>query len=276
MRRVRMYLVIFLSLFVLGLIVKTYYDTNVFKVEGLEITTSKLEMDQSFTVLQLTDLHNKQFGDHNEKLLHKIEELDADVIVITGDLIDRRTDSLQFVFDFAEKLTAINSSVYFVSGNHEWENSKRESFFQGLADKGIQLIDNQNLSIEIENITFQLAGVGDPSTKHDNIEGAMDGLNVDDVTFLLSHAPDLSRTDYPEPIDLVLSGHTHGGQIRLPLIGAIVAPDQGFFPKYDQGIFDLNERQQLYIDSGLGTSLIDVRMFNQSQMTLITVKGVGK
>ncbi len=276
MRRGRLYFVLFLFLVVSGIMAKIYYDTNIFKVEELEITTSKLETDQSFTVLQLTDLHNKQFGDNNEKLLHEIEQLDVDVIVITGDLIDRRTDDLQFVLEFADKLTTINSNIYFVSGNHEWENPLRESFIQGLSKRGIQLIDNQNRIIEIRDISFQLAGVADPSTNHDNLELAIKGLNQDDVTVLLSHAPDLSHTEYSEPVDLVLSGHTHGGQIRFPLIGAIVAPDQGFFPKYDQGLFDLNERQQLYIDSGLGTSVIDIRMFNQSQMTLITVKGVGK
>ncbi|QGH35002.1 metallophosphoesterase [Gracilibacillus salitolerans] len=276
MRRGRLYFVLFLFLVVSGIMAKIYYDTNIFKVEELEITTSKLETDQSFTVLQLTDLHNKQFGDNNEKLLHEIEQLDVDIIVITGDLIDRRTDDLQFVLEFADKLTTINSNIYFVSGNHEWENPLRESFIQGLSKRGIQLIDNQNRIIEIREISFQLAGVADPSTNHDNLELAIKGLNQDDVTVLLSHAPDLSHTEYSEPVNFVLSGHTHGGQIRFPLIGAIVAPDQGFFPKYDQGLFDLNERQQLYIDSGLGTSVIDLRMFNQSQMTLITVKGVGK
>ncbi|MGP4042372.1 metallophosphoesterase [Gracilibacillus sp. D59] len=276
MRRIRMYLMIFLFLVVSGLIAKAYYDTNFFKVEELTITTSKLGTNQSFTVLQLTDLHNKQFGNHNEQLLHEIEQLDADVIVITGDLIDRKTDDLKNTFEFVEKLTAINNSVYFVSGNHEWENPLQESFFQGLTAKGIEIIDNQNRFMEIGEIPFQLIGVGDPSTEHDNLDHAMEGLNKDYVTFLLSHAPDLSRTSYPDPIDLILSGHTHGGQIRFPLIGAIAAPGQGFFPKFDKGLFELKERQQLYIDSGLGTSVIDVRMFNQSQMTLITVKGVDK
>ncbi|WP_163581222.1 metallophosphoesterase [Gracilibacillus saliphilus] len=275
MRRGRMFLLIFMLVIVLSGGVKIYYDTNLFKVEKLEIATSKLDKDQSFTMLQFTDLHNKQFGDNNKKLLDEIEQVDADVIVITGDLIDRKTNDLQFVLDFADKLTMINSNVYFVTGNHEWENPLRESFIQGLADKGVHLLDNQNRVIKLEGGSFQLVGVGDPSTNHDDMEPAMLGLNKEDVTILLSHAPDLSRSKYPEAIDLVLSGHTHGGQIRLPIIGAVVAPGQGFFPKYDQGLFDLNKRQQLYIDSGLGTSVIDVRMFNQSQMTLITVKGVG-
>ncbi|WP_208590138.1 metallophosphoesterase [Gracilibacillus suaedae] len=275
MRRGRMFLFIFMLVVVLSGGAKIYHDTNLFKVENLEITTSKLDRDQSFTVLQLTDLHNKQFGDNNAKLLNKIEQLDADVIVITGDLIDRKTDDLQFSLEFADKLTMINPDIYFVTGNHEWENPLKESFIQGLNDKGIRIIDNQNSVIKLEEISFQLVGVGDPSTNHDDMELAMSGLNEDDMTILLSHAPDLSRAKYPEPVDVILSGHTHGGQIRIPLIGGVVAPDQGFFPKYDQGLFNINEHQQLYIDSGLGTSVMDVRMFNQSQMTLIKVKGVG-
>ncbi len=262
-----------ISIILFSIIAKSYNDTNFVKIERLDITTDKLAENQSFTILQMTDLHNKQFNKGNQRLIDKIQSLDPDVIVITGDLIDRKTEDVENALSFVEEIVEINPHTYFVSGNHEWGNPLRDVLFEGLEERKVRYLDNQNTKIEFGYISFQLAGIGDPSTNHDSLDSALDGLEKNDFTVLLSHAPDVKELSYPAPIDLTLSGHTHGGQIRLPLVGAIIAPDQGLFPKYDKGLYLLNEKQQLYIDSGLGTSLMDVRLFNQSQMTLITVKG---
>ncbi|MDX8045920.1 metallophosphoesterase [Gracilibacillus sp. S3-1-1] len=264
-------------LLILSILVRAYYDTNYFKVAELQLTTTKLDNGQSFQILQITDLHNKQFGTNNEKLIHKVKDIDADAIVITGDLIDRKTSDLQPVFTLIERLKEITSPIYFVSGNHEWENEEKAAFFAGLTERGIQILDNQNQTLEIDGITVNLTGVADLSTNHDNIVKAMKGIHIQDFTVLLSHTPPINSYDeYSDMIDIVLSGHTHGGQIRVPFIGAIVAPEQGLFPKHPGGLVSLYENKQIYIDSGLGTSNVPIRLFNQSQMTLITVVGENK
>ncbi|MFC4403882.1 metallophosphoesterase [Gracilibacillus xinjiangensis] len=265
----------FIGIMILAGIGKVYYDTNIFKVETVTMKTEKLASNQSFTILQLTDIHNKEFGKENESLLKKVQDIDPDIVVITGDLISRQTDQLDNAFELVEKLVELNPNIYYVSGNHEWENPLREKLFEGLEKRNVRMIDNQNALVEIDNMLIQIAGVADVSTEHDRLDLAAEGLAEDYFTLLLSHAPDVMENDYPGEIDLILSGHTHGGQIRLPLIGAFIAPDQGFFPKYDKGLFTLKEGQQLYIDSGLGTSTVPVRLFNQSQMTLFTIEGIA-
>ncbi|SHN10816.1 hypothetical protein SAMN05216179_1933 [Gracilibacillus kekensis] len=264
-----------ISIILFSIIIKSYYDTHFVKIERLDITTGKLEENQSFTILQMTDLHNKQFNKGNQRLIDKIQSLDPDVIAITGDLIDRKTEDVEKALSFVEKIVEINPDTYFVSGNHEWGNPLHDVLFKGLEERKVRHLDNQNTKLEVGEIRFQLAGIGDPSTNHDSIEKALAGLDNNFFTVLLSHAPDVKEMPFPTPIDLTLSGHTHGGQISLPLVGSLIAPDQGLFPKYDKGLYQLNDKQQLYIDSGLGTSVIDARLFNQSQMTFITVKGEG-
>lgn len=98
-------------------------------------------------------------------------------------------------------------------------------------------------------------------------------MNTDHYTVLLSHTPSITEIYEQIPADLILSGHTHGGQVRFPLIGALVSPDRGLFPKLDKGTYQLGAGLYLYIDSGLGTTRLPIRFLNQSQLSLITITG---
>ncbi|KAB8135774.1 metallophosphoesterase [Gracilibacillus oryzae] len=267
-------IVMAIVLFAITGIGKIYYDTNIFKVETVNIETEKLANNQSFTILQISDVHNKEY-DH--KLIEKVFDINPDIIVITGDLISRTTDKFDNVFTLAEDLVALCENTYYVTGNHEWENPLRQQLWDGLKERDVHILDNQNTLVETPHeFDVQLAGVADPSTEHDELDLATEGLNDSYYTILLSHAPDVMETDYPDNIDLILSGHTHGGQIRIPFVGAMIAPDQGLFPEYDKGLFSITENQHLYIDSGLGTSTVPIRLFNQSQMTLLTIEGKNR
>ncbi|WP_077622523.1 metallophosphoesterase [Sediminibacillus massiliensis] len=250
---------------------KVYLDTNDFKVKTVEFKSTKLPKNAEITVLQISDLHNKVFDADNETLLDTVKRLNADIIVLTGDLIDRDTESFQHVFEFVEKLTVINDKVFFVSGNHEWGNTGTEEFIKGLQERNITLLNNKNTEVSVGKVTLNLAGVDDVSTSHENIEEAFKNINKERYTILLSHSPGVVDKYENVPADLTLSGHTHGGQVRLPFIGALVAPDQGLFPKLDQGTFEMEQNQYLYIDSGLGTSVAPVRFLNKSQMSMIKI-----
>ncbi|UOQ47384.1 metallophosphoesterase [Gracilibacillus caseinilyticus] len=253
--------------------IKVYYDTNALKVAEVQLSNEKLNRNQSIQILQISDLHNKQFGEDNQKLLEKVIQLEPDVVVLTGDIVDRSTENIDDVLSFVEQLSISQSPVFYVSGNHDWDNPLHESLFKGLREAGVNILDNQNVQILLGHTSFQIAGVVDLSTGQSNIEHAVKGLDHQIFTVLLSHTPPVNQGPLPNEIDLIISGHTHGGQVRLPFIGAVVAPDQGFFPTYDQGLFALSVRQQLYIDSGIGTSMLPIRFLNQSQITLITISG---
>lgn len=252
---------------------KAFMDTNIFKVNPVHFQTNKIPAGSGFTIVQISDVHNKVFGDNNEKLLDTVEGIDADIIVLTGDLVDRRTTSFDYVFSLVERLTALNQHVYFVSGNHEWDNPNRKSLLDGLEKRNVKLLNNQHTELAIGNTTLNLAGVDDASTNHENLDSAFGNLDQENYTVLLSHTPSMLDKHNDIPADLILSGHTHGGQVRIPFIGALVAPDQGFFPKLEKGIYEFGTNQFLYIDSGLGTSVAPIRFLNQSQLSVIKITG---
>ncbi|MCT2534705.1 metallophosphoesterase [Aquibacillus koreensis] len=262
---------IILILVIVALSIKIYLDTNDFKVNTVQLESNKMPESTEITLVQISDLHNHVFGDQNDNLIDTVKKLNADVIVITGDLIDRGTESFENMYDLIEKLTVINERIYFVSGNHEWDNEDTENFFNGLRERNVSLLNNTNTQIEVNGMMVNIVGVDDSSTDHENIEEAFDGIDQEIYTILLSHSPGIVSKYEAIPADLILSGHTHGGQVRVPFIGAIVAPDQGFFPELDKGTFTIGPEQTLYIDSGLGTSIAPIRFLNKSQMSYIRI-----
>jgi len=265
---------VFLSFIViiLGLSTKIYLDTNVFKVNEVQFYSNKLPEGSEITVLQISDLHNKVFGDNNGKLVNSVEKLNADIIVITGDLVDRGTDNFNNVFSLIERIMAINNNVFFVSGNHEWGNAYTVEFLNGLRERKVTILNNKNIQIMENNMTLNLVGVDDVSTNLENSPKAFNNVYQEQYTILLSHSPGIMEKYNDIRADLILSGHTHGGQVRIPYIGALVAPNQGFFPQLDKGTYQVGPNQYLYIDSGLGTSIAPIRFLNQSQLSLIKIK----
>ncbi|CEI83397.1 phosphoesterase [Oceanobacillus oncorhynchi subsp. incaldanensis] len=261
-----------LLLAMLSLLIKVYFDTNTFKINREQFSSVKLEADKELSVLQITDVHSRLFGEDNERVLEKARELDADIIVLTGDLIDRKTEDLEIAFELAEALVQVNPDTYFVTGNHEHENPEKEAFLAGLEKRGVRILSNEHTQFEKDGQLFNMVGVNDVSTNHEDMSSAFSNVDTDKYTILLSHAPAVIQK-YPEvDADIVLSGHTHGGQVRLPFIGALVAPDEGLLPELQKGVYPLGDARYLYIDSGLGTSALPIRFLNQSQISLITIQ----
>lgn len=256
------------------IICKVYFEVNHPKVHFVKIESSKFSKEASVKILQITDYHN---SDLNEFVLKNIQELVPDIIVITGDLIDKRTKNYNHVYRLVEKMVKINPNVYFVSGNHEYKNKYTTKFLSDLSRTKINIFNNMNHSIDLNNQKINICGVGDVVTGHSDIHRAIQKVDKKLFTILLSHSPDIIEQLKNIHIDLILSGHTHGGQIRLPLLGAIIGPGKklafGLFPKYSKGLYHLNHGTLLYIDSGVGTSRMPIRFFNSSQLSLITITG---
>lgn len=191
-------------------------------------------------------------------LFEKIKEIKPDFIVLTGDLIDKKTKDYNYVYSFIEELIKVNVPVYSVSGNHDLSHKDFKTFNQELVKRGVVVLDEEKISykgIDIYGLGYY-SGFKELEIKENNfslglIHDPMDGKNYN--------------------FDLVLSGHTHGGQVRIPFIGAIFIPGQGFFAKYDKGLFEINEKTKLYIDSGLGNTFLPIRFLNQSQISFIRI-----
>ena len=215
-----------------------------------EISVTSDELPQSFSgykIAQVSDLHNAQFGKDNEKLIEKLNECEPDIIVLTGDLIDSYHTNIDVSISFAEKAVQI-APTYYVTGNHEARIDGLSEFLKRLEDKGVTVLQNESVTLNNENESITLLGVSDPSFQADYLFGdektvtdsaVSDLMNgTDGYTVLLSHRPEMFDVYVKNNVDLVLAGHAHGGQFRLPFFGGLVAPGQGLFPKYTSGLYD--------------------------------------
>ncbi len=171
-----------------------------------------------------------------------------------------------------EGIQEVTDNTFFVIGNHELRNKKGHDFISGLEDLGVTVLANKVKTVKINEEYINIVGLSFFATRED-YEATLKGIDKSKFTLLLSHSPNRPISYLIGFEDLILSGHTHGGQVRLPIIGPIIAPGQGLFPKYDKGSFELGNTI-LYIDSGLGNSVFPIRLFNRIQISNITIKPI--
>lgn len=245
-----------------------------------EISVTSDELPQSFSgykIAQVSDLHNAQFGKDNEKLIEKLNECEPDIIVLTGDLIDSYHTNIDVSISFAEKAVQI-APTYFVTGNHEARIDGLSEFLKRLEDKGGTVLQNESVTLNNENESITLLGVSDPSFQADYLFGdektvtdsaVSDLMNgTEGYTVLLSHRPEMFDVYVKNNVDLVLTGHAHGGQFRLPFFGGLIAPGQGLFPKYDSGLYTMNGTNMI-VSRGIGNSIIPFRVNNRPEIVMV-------
>lgn len=245
-----------------------------------EISVTSDELPQSFSgykIAQVSDLHNAQFGKDNEKLIEKLNECEPDIIVLTGDLIDSYHTNIDVSISFAEKAVQI-APTYYVTGNHEARIDGLSEFLKRLEDKGVTVLQNESVTLNNENESITLLGVSDPSFQADYLFGdektvtdsaVSDLMNgTERYTVLLSHRPEMFDVYVKNNVDLVLAGHAHGGQFRLPFFGGLVAPGQGLFPKYDAGLYTMNGTNMI-VSRGIGNSIIPFRVNNRPEIVMV-------
>lgn len=215
-----------------------------------------------FTIVQVSDLHSKNF---KGRLLAKIAEQNPDIIVLTGDLIDKRDKDFGIAENFVKQVINL-ADIFFVTGNHEHLSPLYSEFMEMLKQYGVCVLDNEQYEIVKSNASIFIYGFSDSKYSTDTETG----LNEDNFNIILCHRPHETSIFNNMGADLVLSGHAHGGQIRLPLIGGLVAPDQGFFPKYSEGMHNF-ENTSLLISRGLGNSILPLRVFNRPELIVVTL-----
>lgn len=235
------------------------------------------EAFRGFRIAQVSDLHNAQFGEGNRELLVKLQQLEPDIIVITGDLIDRRRTDVEVALSFAREALKI-APCYFATGNHDAVSDAYPYLEEGLLKLGVTVLRSQATVLEREGESLRLAGAED-YTAFDAPAGegqvakmleALAPVLEPGYNIVLFHRPELAGRMSELDADLILSGHAHGGQFRLPLVGGVYAPDQGFFPDYDEGLYDLGDRF-LVVSRGLGNSLFPLRINNRPEIVSITL-----
>lgn len=272
---------IILVIFIVICIAFSIWQNNSIVISNFDYNKSKLPTEfNNFKIVHISDLHNKVFGDEQDKLIGKVEDLSPDIIVITGDLIDRRRYNLEKAMLFINSAVKI-APVYYVSGNHEAWSGKYYEIKERLIEAGVIVMEDSKLDITRGNNSIKLLGLSDPDfLTSDYIDGTdtskveeklKEWSEIEGFKILLSHRPELFDLYSENNIDMIFSGHAHGGQIRLPFVGGLVAPDQGLFPKYTAGSYTSNT-STMYVSRGLGNSLFPVRVFNRPEIISVTLK----
>lgn len=260
--------IIVLAILIILLLVYNQSQISKFKINKFSIESEKLGSE--IRISQITDFHSNKNIDITS-LIGSISDYDPNIIVLTGDIIDSKTQDLSLSFALVDNLNTLKKSIYFVEGNHEGLNPKGAEFLQGLEERGVFILDKRTKMLSIEGEKIRLIGLPFFAEKEE-FQKVLDKATPKIYDILLSHSPNRPISYLDDRVDLILSGHTHGGQVRLPLIGGILAPGQGLLPKYDKGLMKLENGPLLYIDSGLGNSVLPVRFLNRVQISEITIK----
>ena len=270
----------FTILIVIFAIFCVYQNNSIVVTEANYFNPNIPSQFDGYKIVHISDLHNKMFGVDQRELLNKVEGLSPDIIVVTGDLIDRRKYDLDTAMTFISGAVEL-APVYCVSGNHEALSGKSPQIKEGLAEAGGSILDNTAVELTRGESSVNILGLADPSFLPSNdsdgarISKLAKQLNLlvreDTFNILLSHRPELFDLYCEHNIDLVFAGHAHGGQIRIPLIGGLVAPQQGLFPKYTTGSYT-EATTTMFVSRGLGNSIFPVRIFNRPEIVAVTLK----
>lgn len=222
-------------------------------------------------IVQISDLHGRSFGEDNAKLLSAVTEADPDLICITGDLFNT-AEEMQELSSFLQSLCEI-APTYYVTGNHEWKAENVRELLADVEALGVQVLRNEYVHL---GDGLVLAGVDDPCGPYDQKtpEQLVSEIraNVEEsFIVMLDHRNDRLAQWAELGVDLVLSGHCHGGVVRLPYVGGLFGTKRELFPDYDAGMYR-NGRTQLYVSRGLGYSRVHIRLFNRPHLPVLILK----
>jgi len=258
-----------------------YWQNNDISITNIDFTNSKVPHNfNDYKILQVSDLHNKEFGKNQNKLVELTKEINPNIIVVTGDLIDSRRTNIDIAVNYMSQAAKI-APTYYIPGNHESRIDEYDKLEKMLSKEGVKILSNDSENIKINNQELTLLGMEDISfinsenrkKEFSSILSNLKNKSNDHLTILLSHRPDLIDIYAKQNIDLVFTGHAHGGQIRLPFIGGLLSPGQGFLPKYTSGVYE-KDNTKMIVNRGLGNSLFPLRIFNRPELIVTTLNSI--
>ena len=259
-----------------------YINNHWIAISEYEIQSDNLPSDFSgMKVVHLSDLHDAAFGGKQKRIIQKVNKENPDFIFFTGDLIDSNRYDLTNSLHVIEGLANI-APVYCVLGNHEVASNQVNEIVQALQKRGAAVLQNEALTIERNSQEIVIGGIDDPlmriSEQQDektivksNVERTFHHLDEQKFKLLLSHRPEFFGVYADQNIDVVFSGHAHGGQIRLPFVGGLFSSGQGWLPKFTSGVYTF-QLTNMVVSRGLGNSHVPFRIFNFPEIVVVTIK----
>lgn len=250
------------------------------------LETDKIKEGQGMRLLMLSDLHSCIYGENQYQLMSRIIREQPDCILLCGDIVDDKTPR-DGARQLLQQITKI-APCYYVSGNHEFWSGQADEIFDMIEAYGVQVLRNEQETITINDISFTLCGVDDPAATGTRRAGSygeaeaykqtlaqFQNLDAEQLCVLLAHRPEYIDEYAKYPFDLVLCGHAHGGQWRIPhLLNGLIAPNQGLFPKYAGGQYSVDGMTEI-VGRGLARDW-KPRIFNPPEIVVVDVNGTGK
>ncbi len=250
--------------------------------------TVDLGLAEPIRIVQLSDLHGKQFGRNNRRLLARVADLEPDLILMTGDTANEDCARMEDTVETVRSLRAI-APVYLIPGNHERRSGWMEEILARFREAGAITLRDQEATLDLRGTSVNILGLAEEygADPFDYLRAMLPGMRYPDrddllrsfserpgLRLVLCHFPEFfcgigQRSYHRFGFDLLFAGHAHGGQIRLPGIGGLYAPGQGFFPKYTSGVY--GDRPKMIVSRGLGGKSFVPRINNRPEITFVTV-----
>lgn len=265
-------------------------ELHTFRVREYEVVSPKLNgMDKNLQVVLLSDLHNHVYGEKNNKLLDEIRKIHPDLILVAGDMLVGNEDvSWEVAAQFVEQLPEI-CPVYYGNGNHEQRMKEQPEVYgdefsaykERLEEAGVHFLENETEHIRIAGESIAVSGLELPNSyykkfrKHvlgkEKLDGMLGTVEQEEFQILIAHNP-VFFPDYRKwGADLVVSGHLHGGIIRIPGLGGLITPQAKLFPKYS-GELTKEEESYIAVSRGLGSHTVNIRLFNEAEIVKLELK----
>ena len=254
-----------------ALLVWAGLDTSL-TVQIYTVESGKVEAPVRLALL--TDLHSCDYGEGQRELLDAVEEQDPDLVLLGGDIVDDGPEMPEERALATVEALAERWPTYYVTGNHEYRTGRVEEIKELLAGRGAVVLEGTCALVTVGEQTLQICGVDDPAVGaavwQSQLEDVTVALEGDVCSILISHRPERVADYTGRGFDLVLSGHAHGGQWRIPLLGVgLIAPNQGLFPRYAGGTYDL-EGTTLVVSRGLARESTRIpRLYNPPEVVVV-------
>lgn len=278
-------IIIIIGILICFFLLVMYIDCNRFIVVSYEIESKKISREYSFVLL--SDLHNKSFGKQNEKLLNAIDGLSPDAVIAAGDMFTAQRGEKYKTAEALMVNLARKYPVYYGIGNHEHHVASSpdkfgniyEKYMDALRGAGIEPLINESIRLPSSNINvcgLQLdrryfAKFRNKVMPENHLNDLMGKADTDSFQILIAHNPDYFAEYVKWGADLVLSGHVHGGLMKLPILGGVLSPKLTLFPHYDGGRFEYNDSVMI-LSRGLGTHTLPIRIFNPGELVFVRLK----
>ena len=277
-KRIIIILIMFALLIICGFYF--YFENTKLQISSYDIFDNKIPTEfNDFKIIQISDFHNTKSKILTNDLINEVKKQKPNIIVLTGDLIDSNRTDIDIAIDFIQNINDV-APIYFVSGNHEASIGNYSELKEKMLNNKVIVLENETKELELNDFKINLIGIDDPSMEHESFVPNKEIIKVElnnakydssNYSILLSHRPEIFKTYVDKKINLVLTGHAHGGQIRIPFVGGLIAPNQGFFPQYTSGKFEEDETVMI-VSRGIGNSILPFRINNRPELVVVKLK----